>query len=93
MAVTGLTGFEPGGGQVSFGLPQVSLESSITVDEPPSINNSNRGPPPPRIIFEKIYILMGMSDMKSKSEGGGSEAEVGGLVCELGCPLVSILVI
>lgn len=73
MGVTGLTGFEPGGGQVSFGLPQVSLESSITVDEPPSINNSIRGPPPPfRIIFEKIYILMGMSDMKSKSvEGGG----------------------
>lgn len=72
MDVTGLTGFEPGGGQVSFGLPQVSLERSITVDEPPSINNSIRGPPPPtRIISEKIDILMGMSDMKSKSGGSG----------------------
>lgn len=35
--------------------------------------------------------------MKSESlvvgGGAGSEAEVGGLVCELGCPLVSIIVI
>lgn len=67
MDVTGLTGFEPGGGQFSFGLPQVSLERCIPVDVTPSINNSIIGPPPPYIIY-----VMGMSDMKYiQIEGGG----------------------